>query len=193
MKRSRHTRLLPGALLALGLLAWAGCGGSLHLYPLNPSPAYHCITLMLGSQQATLNYGRMDINPDEPTLALSPAKNSMRIDGESAPEFSHEQDIAVSIYGWLSVYTPGSYIGSYNGSVGWSTIYLEIWVNGASYPYVTQSGGVTITSFDSVGGDIDGNVDAMFVAQASPSPTFGRQFRAIGSFRLLRVADAFYF
>jgi hypothetical protein len=190
----RKLQHLAIGLLSLCLMTWAGCGDLIE-YPINPSPGYHHVSLMLGSRQVTLNYGRMDINPDTPTLAVSPSKDSMRIDGESARDPGDKHDIAVSFWSWLGAYTPGSYIGTYgcrSGTAGWCQISLDIKEKGDDYPYWAQSGSLTMDSFDSVGGAIDGEIDADFLAQAGPSPTFGSQFHATGRFRLLRVPDPFY-
>ena len=76
---------LVSLLVVSVLLVSVGCnGGTSKVYPLNPTPDYYHVSLTVGGQQATLNYGRPDINVNEPTLVLNQAGNQMVIDSGSA-------------------------------------------------------------------------------------------------------------
>lgn len=117
----------------------------------------------------------------------------MRIDSRTGGSKGSEPDIAVDLYGWLNASSPGTYVGAYDGSVGWTSMYLVIVEDGKNYSYNHPSSGfVEIKVFSGVGGDVLGTFDIAFEAMDDPSPTFGATFATTGEFRLLRVSDAYF-
>lgn len=142
-----------------------------------------------------LNYGRSDVEGNNPWVTLSPSGNSMWFNGMYCIPGSTPADVLVEMQGWLYPNTPGEYIGTYGGPdtpVGYYTIFPEITESGELYYYHAVDGTIKIISFGDVGGDVVGTFDLTYENDNIPAPSYGSPLTAIGEFRLLRVSDEYY-
>ena len=164
-------------------------------------PDYHYIRFTLDGPEMDaeeiiiLNFGRPDVDAENPMVTLSPDEDSMNYSGTYCFHTSTPPDVMFEMYGWLYPNTPGEYIGTYGGldtPVGYFSTWPWITENGEVYMYHTVDGTIEITSFGDVGGDVVGTFDLTYESDNIPAPSYGSPLPITGDFRLLRVSDTYW-